>query len=165
MEEKTLSIKTIPVESAALANYGRPLLLLLGVGVLILGLIVSQTIHKSGSAAQTVSAQTLADEYGLRINLVAVTAAGGLVDVRMQILDAAKAKALLQDSSDLPALRVAGSKDVLTAPEESGKQLLNTLEDGNNAFLMFPNVGHVVKPSTPVTVVFGDVALEPITAQ
>jgi hypothetical protein len=164
MNEKTISLETTPTVPAPLVKYGLPLVLFLGV-LIALGLVITQTLHKSIPAGQTVSAQTLADEYGIQVNLVAVTAAGGLVDLRMEILDAQKAKLLFQDSSDLPSLRVEGSKNVLTAPEESGKQLLNTLEDGNNAFLMFPNVGHVVKPSTPVTIVFGDVALEPIAAQ
>jgi hypothetical protein len=165
MNEKTISLENSSTATAPLVNRKLLLVFLLGV-LIVLGLVFTKTIWQSGSTAnQTISAQTLADEYGLKVNLVAVTAAGGLVDLRMQILDAEKARLLFQDTGDIPALQVEGYKGTLTAPGESGNQLLNTLEDGNNIFLMFPNVGHAVRPGTPVTIVFGDVALEPIAAQ
>ncbi|MCB9419937.1 MAG: hypothetical protein H6667_09040 [Ardenticatenaceae bacterium] len=165
MNPKTISLKT-PSATGDLLDHKRLLLLLL-FGVLIaLGLVVTKTVWQPGSAAnQAISAQTLADKYGVKVNLVAVTAAGGLVDLRMQILNAEKAKQLFQDTGDIPTLQVQGHKGALIAPEDSGKQLLNTLEDGNNVFLMYPNVSHAVRPSKPVTIVFGDVALEPIAAQ
>ena len=115
------------------------------------------------SSPQDVKA--LADQYGIRVNLIAVTAAGGLVDFRLKILDAEKARLLLQESSDVPALLVANGEAVLTAPEDSTGQLLNSLVDDGNIFLMYPNVGSAIKPGMPVTVQFGEIRLEPIQAQ
>lgn len=136
-------------------------------GVLLIGFLISRGMQSPNGkpAGELISAQTLAEQYGVRVNLIAVTAAGGLVDLRLKILDAEKASLLLQDSSDFPSLVVGGGKAMLTAPEDSSGQLLNSLMDDGNLFLAFPNVGGVVKPGMLVTVQFGEINLEPITVK
>ena len=167
MDEKAISLETTSFTAARLNGRIPLIALLLGL-LVVAGFIITRTIQKSAAVQapdQVISAQTLADQYGVQVNLIAVTAAGGLVDLRLKILDGEKAKLLFQDSGDVPSLRVGEGGTVLNAPEDSESQLFNSLEDDGNVFLMFPNVGHVTKPGTPVTVVFGDVGLEPIMAQ
>ena len=105
----------------------------------------------------------LEEDYGLRVQLVAVTAAGGLVDVRMQIVDAEKVKAFLDDSTNFPTLHV-GNDVVLQASEDVAKQGIQ-YENGKSIFLLYPNAQNVVKPGDPVTIVFGDLQVEAIKAQ
>ena len=58
------------------------------------------------AARTTLTAEQLEAQYGLRVNLLALTAAGGMVDLRLTVTDAAKAAALLGNLS--PALGLAG---------------------------------------------------------
>jgi len=162
MNEKTIGLKipsANPVRYLALGS------LLLGF-LVVIGFLVSRTVQQSWAASSggdVITAQTLADEYGVRVNLIAVTAAGGLVDFRLKILDAEKAKLLFQDSGDAPRLLIGDGPTVLTAPEDSTSQLLGTLEDNGNVFLTFPNVGSVTQPGMSAIVEFGEIRLEPIT--
>ncbi len=108
-----------------------------------------------------ISQSLLAEKYGLRVNLMAVTAAGGMVDVRLKIIDGEKARLLLQDQANFPTLSVSDGSFTLTATSETKPEEIK-FEDGGNLFLLFPNSGNAVRPGTYVTLVFGDTALEPI---
>ncbi len=110
-----------------------------------------------------ISRGMLEEKYGLRVNLIAVTAAGGFVDVRIKIIDAEKAKALLSDKKNFPALWV-NDKQVLNAPEDTRNQEIK-IDDGGSMFIMYMNPANAVRPGTPVKVLFGDVAVEAIDAQ
>jgi hypothetical protein len=68
-----------------------------------------------------ISQGTLEEKYGLRVNLVALTAAGGMVDVRLKIVDGEKFKTLLADRNNFPTLYTEQGV-TLTAPEETKSQ-------------------------------------------
>ena len=68
-----------------------PLALLLLALIAALGLFFAlQTGRAVDNLASTtvISQSALEQEYGLRVNLLALTAAGGMVDLRLKILDA-----------------------------------------------------------------------------
>ncbi len=164
-DEKTSSRKR--ALSANPLRYTLLFVLLLGF-LLVMGFVLNRMTQQPGTteaAGDFISEKTLADQYGLRVNLIAVTAAGGLVDFRLKILDAEKARLLLQDNSDVPTLLVAEDDTMLTAPEDSTGQLINSLADDGSVFLLYPNVEGVLRPGMPVTVQFGEMRLEPIRAQ
>jgi hypothetical protein len=106
---------------------------------------------------------TLEEKYGLRVNLVAVTGAGGFVDVRLKIVDGNKAKLLLADSKNFPALYTEKGF-ILSASEDTKAQKIEFNSDGN-LFIMYPNSNNAVTQGSPVTILFGDSALEPIKAR
>ena len=146
---------------------------LLGTALLIAALalialfIAAQSANRAATtaaAANTISASVLEERYGLRVNLIAKTAAGGLVDVRLKVLDAAKAKALLSDPKNFPTLKVAGSDTVLATSEDMQLQALQAL-DGGLVAILYSNRGSIVQPNAAVSVNFGDVQLEPIAAK
>ena len=112
----------------------------------------------------TISQGVLEEKYGLRVNLVAVTAAGGMVDVRLKMLDSDKAKLLLQDKKNFPTLSVVDSKVTLKASEDTGSQEIK-FENNGGLYLLFPNNGNAVKPGSKVILVFGDIQLEPVVAK
>jgi len=112
----------------------------------------------------TISQSVLEEKYGLHVNLVAVTAAGGMVDLRLKILDGEKARMLLQDSRNFPALYVGDGDITLNAPQDTTLQEIK-FEDGGNLFLMYPNSGSAVTHGTAINVLFGNIALEPIHAK
>jgi ABC-type Na+ efflux pump permease subunit len=122
------------------------------------------SVGRVSQQAAPLSLSALEAQYGLRVSLIAVTAAGGLVDVRLKVVDAEKAKQLLKDAASYPALMVPSSDTVLTAPEESRAQELK-LENGGMIMLLFPNTSNAMKPGANVTVLFGDIRLEPVVAK
>ncbi len=137
--------------------------------VLVLGGLftyINLQMRTASALPQTtqISLSTLEKNYGLRVDLIGVTAAGGLVDLRFKVLDAEKAKLLLKDSKNLPQLVVADSGIILNTSEDSQSQEMK-LENDGNLFLLFPNAGNALKPGSPVMVRFGDISLEPIIAK
>ncbi len=113
--------------------------------------------------ATLITAGELQERYGVHLYLLGVTAAGGLVDLRLNVEDGQKAGLLLAEKSAFPVLVVADGT-VLQVPEES-QSLEGVVEDGGHLFLMFPNAQNRVKPGTPVSIRFGDVVVGPIIAR
>lgn len=142
-------------------------------GVVILPIAVAAvlTVTAAGSigsvsdaaAARVVSAADMEEEYGIKVNLVGVTAAGGLVDLRFTVVDKDKAAHVLHDAASMPELLVESRGAVLSAPKPMAHKL--TLLDGASYFLLFPNSGGVVQGGTPVSVVIDRIRLAPIDAQ
>lgn len=111
-----------------------------------------------------ISNDMLEQEYGIRVTLVAVTAAGGLVDVRYKIVDPEKAAKLVDEEEGgiMPMVYVGDGDVMLMADMHMREQRLVA---GRVYYSLIPNTQNVVKRGTVVTVVFGDVALEPMFAQ
>ncbi|MEP7294955.1 MAG: hypothetical protein ABI702_02120 [Burkholderiales bacterium] len=104
----------------------------------------------------------LEKQYGLQIAHVGLTAAGGLVDVRFKVLDAAKAKALLGNAANAPML-IAGDRPPLMAPHHAlhGARFSN----GQMFYILYPNTRSAIQPGVEVTVAMGPARLGPVTAQ
>lgn len=108
------------------------------------------------------SQAALEETYGLRVNLLAVTAAGGMVDLRLKIVDAAKARALLGDAKNLPTLFVNHSR-LFPAREISVDGI--KFENDTILAILFSNPRNLVTRGTSVTIVFGYIAVEPIESK
>jgi len=115
------------------------------------------------AATRVVSPADLEQAFGIRLDLVAVIAAGGLVNVRFTVVDTDKAGHVLHDNADLPALYVEARGAVLRTSQPKAHKM--TILDGASYFLLYPNSGGVIQAGTGVSIVIGDVRLEPITAQ
>ena len=111
-----------------------------------------------------ISAQTLAERFGLQMTLIAVTAGGGIVDVRYKILDKEKAAYLLDDADNPPTLFI--EENGLTL-KQAGRAMKHNaeLKDNANYFMLYPNTQNAVRHGTPVSVVFGTLRLAPIASQ
>jgi len=144
--------------------------LLIGIGLAViasLSLYAFFTLRAKTSALpaaiQAISQATLQEQYGLQVQLIAATAAGGMVDVRLKIVDPQKAQALLEDRAHYPALR-AGRDSLIKASDDFVQQPIK-FENGASIYSLFPNAGNLVKPGQPVTLVFGNLQLDPILAR
>lgn len=149
----------------------QPVIIWIITGIVLALLLAAALTFRNTSArpeqsktTQVISESTLEEEYGIRVNLVAVTAGGGFLDVRLKILNADKAARLLRDQKDYPSLQVGKNGPHLQVPAEN-QQDLTKLENGSMIFIMAPNLRNAVKPITPITILIGDKKLEPITAQ
>ena len=108
-------------------------------------------------------AAALEERYGIRITLVAVTAGGGLVDLRYQVTDAAKAAQVLGPGAVAPTLIAEDSGKTLPAPQQAPEEARP--ETGQTYFILYPNAENSVKPGAAVTVVIGDVRVEHLIAK
>jgi len=105
-----------------------------------------------------ISQSTLEEKYGLRVNLVAVTAAGGFVDLRLKIVDGDKARLLLADEKNFPVL-FSEHGIILNAPEDTKSQKIEFIT-GGNLFILYPNPNNTIQRDGSVNILFGDIALE-----
>jgi len=113
--------------------------------------------------AVPISEQALEDSYGIRIKLLAVTAAGGLIDFRFEVLDKEKARTLLGDPNLALMVIADDSGTVVQAPPDT-KQSFD-LQDGMVYFVQFPNSRHAVESGAPVSLIIGDVRVENLVAK
>ena len=164
MTESTHNLVTRYAGSALRWRYVLPMGILLA--LLVVGFYRAwpdqEETSKSGTP-QLASAKMLEERFGIRVTLIAATAGGGIVDLRFKVLNADKARAVLQDDKSLPVLSVEGTSIEPMMPDDAiGNQ---DLEVGKVYYILYSNPRGMVKPGTPVSVAIGDLVLEPIIAQ
>lgn len=110
-----------------------------------------------------VSRQELAARHGIDVNLVAVTAAGGLVELRMQITDPDRADLVVNDPEQRPVLVAEDTGETLAmaAPPHHRDEL----QLGRQYFFLLANARDALHEGAEVTLVVGDSRLEHIEVQ
>lgn len=116
------------------------------------------------SGTEVVTAEGLAARYGIDVTLVGVTAAGGLVDFRYQVIDPEKADQVIHDLDLFPKIVVEETGATLvmrSLPHSHNKEL----ELGGHYFFLMPNAQNAITVGSAVTLVIGDVRLEHVIVQ
>lgn len=108
-------------------------------------------------SASSVDEAVIQDRYGVRVDLLGLTALGGLVQLRFTVLDAAKATALFHDDASRPIIVVPPSGDLLLPPRSAHKM---TMLNGASYFVLFPNAANAVRGGETVSLAMGDVRLD-----
>ncbi len=110
-----------------------------------------------------VSRQDMAARHGVDVTLVAVTAAGGLVELRVQVTDPDKADSILHDESARPAIvsEDTGATLVMAAPPHQHGEL----QLGGSYFFLLANAHNAIRAGSEVTLVLGDSRLEHLEVQ
>lgn len=110
-----------------------------------------------------VTAEQMAATYGIDVDLVAVTAAGGLVEFRYQVVDPDKADEMIHDPGLLPTIVVesTGATLVVSTPHHHATQL----QLGGTYFFLLANAHNAIQPGALLTLVIGDDRVEHIVAQ
>jgi hypothetical protein len=150
--------------------------LLIPAGLMLYQSLTPKALPKELLGTKPVSAQTLADELGIKVNMVGVSAGGGMIDLRFSIVDRQKAAAAFglpaEENTDtpgmhvhasLPALYAEDSNTVIAASEGMGHHF--SIEKGASYFILFPNPGGVIQQGTPISVVIGGVRLQHLVTQ
>lgn len=161
---RTIMDRSTPLTGESSRKKWLPILLAVLIPVVILSIwqIFGLRAEIAGSRSpDVITADDLAEIYGMKVRLIGVTAGGGMVDVRLKVLDSTKAALLLKVPANLPSLYVKG--EALTIPTDELDELI--LEDDGVVFLMYANRGALVSPGVPIVIRFGEVELEPILAQ
>ena len=160
--ENSTPIASLQAERPRWIKYLIPVALLL---VLVIAFFVSQSQSTSDTlpGGQLLSQAAFEEQHGLQVRLIGVTGGGGLVDFRLKMIDAEKARQFLQNPDNLPILLVAADGTQILAADSMDDDI--QWDDGGILFMLLPNSEGLIQPESPVTVKFGDIHLEPIPAQ
>ena len=112
-------------------------------------------------------AARLAEQWGIEIASIRLTANNHMIDYRYRVLDAAKATDLFTRQIK-PALIHQETGKVLAVPETAKIGPLrnsNTPQAGKIYWMFFGNAGNLVKPGDKVTVVIGDFRTENLVVE
>jgi hypothetical protein len=141
-------------------------------GLLALAIAGGATVWLNGSSGGTssvladskpVSTKVLEEQYGAKVEMVGLLAAGGLIELRFQVVDKDKAIGLFGTTDQMPLLAVEGTDRVL----ESAKGMKHhmTLLNGGSYFIFYTNVANAVQEGSMVSMVINGVRLEHIVVQ
>ncbi len=104
------------------------------------------------AAAQEDVAAAIAEKLGIRVMKIIVTADGGLIDFRYQVLDPNKAALLFEEISVVPKM-VAENGTIISL---SDNPHAHNFQPGLTYFVLYRNVGDSIRPGSEVTVLIGD---------
>ena len=115
------------------------------------------------AASRPVSSKVLEEQYGAKVEMVGLLAAGGLIELRFQVVDKDKAMGLFGAVADMPMLAVEGTDRVLESAKgmKHHMQLLN----GGSYFIFYTNSANAVQEGSMVSMVINGVRLEHIVVQ
>jgi len=136
------------------------LIILLGSGA-YLGLRAIQAAQEARDAArimelQQQAAAAIADRTGVQVTQVMVTADGGLIDLRYEVIDPDKAVFLFDDLTVVPRLIAKDGTEIalMSLPHR------HSVEAGLAYFILYRNVEGAVEAGDEVTVVVDGIQLE-----
>ena len=116
------------------------------------------------SGTQLAGTEELAAAYGIDVNLIAVTAAGGLIEFRYQVVDPDKADRIVHDPVLAPAFVVENTGETLvmsSPPHHHGAEI----RLGGTYFFLMANAHNAVRRGTLLTLVIGDLRIEHLEVQ
>jgi hypothetical protein len=121
-------------------------------------------------AAPVPTSPSIEERWGIRITQLGLTADGGMVDLRYQIVDPNKALPLIESENSNPQNQ---APPVALVAEDSGDRVdsialmppKHDLVPGRTYFLLFHNTRNSISAGRPATVAVGDLQLEHIVVQ
>lgn len=97
--------------------------------------------------------------FGVRFTAVVLTASGGVVQIRYQVLDKSKARAL-HEQGTFPYLRVGAA--TLDSPVMAGHGSGADMVPGRSGSILLANTAHALKVGDRVSLRIGDLTLEQV---
>ncbi|CAN7153019.1 hypothetical protein LJR027_000070 [Terrabacter sp. LjRoot27] len=132
-----------------------------------IGLAVRATVNSAAdvrSGTDLVDTQQFAAYTGVNLTLLGVTAEGGMIEFRYQVVDPDKASLLLHQDDRRPIL-VAEDSGVTLAMLSRPHNHKADLKAGGTYFFMMANTRNAIHDGTKVTVIVGGVRLEHVVAR
>jgi hypothetical protein len=111
-----------------------------------------------------VTADGMAARHGIAVAMIGVTAAGGLIDFRYQVVDPDKATPVVHDLNLFPKLIAedTGATLVMRSLPHNHKA---ELQLGGTYFFLLPNAANALHKGSRVTLVIGDARIEHIVVK
>jgi hypothetical protein len=134
--------------------------------VLMSGLLVTWRIFDNAGQVWEPGTMPVSSEieerFGVRFTFVAVTARGGLVELRYRVVDEGKAANFGHYTETAPRLI---SEDTDQVVDVTIMGLHNhRVEPGRTYYVLYRNTGNAIKSHRPVTIAIGDHKLEHVVA-
>lgn len=101
-------------------------------------------------------------DFGVRFTAVVLTASGGVVEIRYQVLDQSKARAL-HEQGTFPYLKVGGT--TLDSPVMAGHGSGAETPPGRSGSILLANTAHALQAGDQVSLRVGNLTLEHIPVQ
>lgn len=138
-----------------------PILLLLAVG-LAMGSVAVAAIEPDMAKEMEVQKQQLAEEWGIEILSMRLTAGSYMLDFRYKVLDREKARPIFkrQVKAVLVEQESGARFMVPNTPKVGPLRSSNMPQEGKNYFMLFANPGQYIKSGSLVTVEVGDFKAE-----
>jgi hypothetical protein len=111
----------------------------------------------------SVSAADLEQQEGVRVETLATTGAGGLLDLRFTVLDGGKANSL-HDEQHPPAI-VDESTGLVANSLLMGHAHTAPYHAGARYYLVFENPGNLIKAGAKVSVLLGNAQLDDVVVK
>ena len=124
---------------------------------------ISQHSAPAGQTLAEISQTEFVEQTGVRVVRLVLTAGGGMLDLRYQVIDPDKA-VIVHDRQNPPRIVDEASGQVLSTPwlHQSHNQVFNA---GVTYYTLLINSGGVVQPGSLVTVMIGDISLAHVIVQ
>ena len=100
----------------------------------------------------------LLDKIGVRITQVALTGSGGLVDLRIQVVDPDKASAI--HGLTYPPALVDATTSIVASNLLMGHSHSDPFKAGITYYYIFENPGNVIKSGNKVSVLLGNTEID-----
>lgn len=162
MTTDTLPELDIP-RRAAVPRRGRLLAIMCAVLLVVAGGLAWRTWagHAADirSGTELAGPEELAAVYGIDVDLIAVTAAGGLIEFRYQVVDPDKADRIVHDPALAPIFVVEDTGETLvmsSPPHHHGAEI----RLGGTYFFLMANAHNAVHRGALLTLVIGDLRME-----
>jgi hypothetical protein len=137
-----------------------PVVLIVAVG--LLGALLAWRLLFGPSPGSAVDMSAIEQQWGIRLTQIGVTADGGLVDIRYQVVDADKALSFLDRPANMPVL-IAEDTNV-TVRATAMMPMRHDVQAGRTYFILYRNTGGAIHRGGMVTVAFGTMRLEHLVA-
>lgn len=117
---------------------------------------------KFGRPTAYLSQEDLANQYGVGISQIAVTAMDSIIDLRLRIFDIKKASNLIGNPDLQPYLLVGTQPEQVIPVAHLSEHHMHNIRQGSIFVFFFPNPRNSIKPGTPISLVFGNVRVESV---
>ena len=114
--------------------------------------------QSSGGLPAEIDQTAFEQQTGVRVVQVALSAAGGMIDLRYQVIDPDKA-VIVHDLESLPAIKDEAS-GVLLERQWMDHPHERNMKMGIIYYTLLVNTGGILKPGSRVSVILGGVPLE-----
>lgn len=138
-------------------------IVLIAAVVVVLASGPAATVNGSIGNIDPAQAAAIQEAWGIRFTSVAVTAAGGFVDVRFQVIDPDKALGT-HDPEGLPKL-IDASTGMVFDKGGSHAAHQDTMRAGGTYYLLYQNTGGRLKSGSQVSIQIGEARLDNVVVQ
>ena len=102
------------------------------------------------------------EKFGVRFSLLAVTADGGMIELRYRVIDEGKAANFGHFTETAPLLIAEDTGEIVDVTIMGLHN--HRVEPGRQYYVLYRNTGGVIESGRPVTIAIGDLELEHVVA-